>query len=67
MSNNEIFDMYFGIIENPRCEVNVSNWGRRFLNKKHFCNYCPQFKKISVPNLKKDCHQTYKCGKKAHT
>lgn len=23
MSNNEIFDMYFGIIEDPRCEVNV--------------------------------------------
>ncbi len=23
MSNNDIFDMYFGIIEDPRCEVNV--------------------------------------------
>lgn len=23
MSNNEIFDMYFGIIDDPRCEVNV--------------------------------------------
>lgn len=23
MSNNEIFNMYFGIIEDPRCEVNV--------------------------------------------
>lgn len=23
MGNNEIFDMYFGIIEDPRCEVNV--------------------------------------------
>ncbi len=23
VNNNEIFDMYFGIIEDPRCEVNV--------------------------------------------
>ena len=23
VSNNEIFNMYFGIIEDPRCEVNV--------------------------------------------
>ena len=23
MNNNEIFNMYFGIIEDPRCEVNV--------------------------------------------
>ena len=23
MSKNEIFNMYFGIIEDPRCEVNV--------------------------------------------
>lgn len=23
MSENEVFNMYFGIIEDPRCEVNV--------------------------------------------
>lgn len=23
MSDNEVFNMYFGIIEDPRCEVNI--------------------------------------------
>ena len=25
MSNSDIFNMYFGIINNPRCEVNVTH------------------------------------------